>query len=328
MRNRIQRPAKPLIHRVITHDRPHFDELVAIVLLFIYGSRMFRFPQEVEVEFKRELPLDLHNLNDAELEAKGVLLIGIGGGRFDEHATHKRQRIQGASATSLVAKALRIEQLPQLRELLSYTTASDLGGSKHGLEFASLVSHLNLMYPKDPDKVWEGTLLFLRAYLNQKNEFHVMAKKALAERGIIHWLKLGEKKFKVLSIQTDAPMVKAYAFSKECNAAVVVQRHSNCQVQVFGNPHHRLELTDAAVQLRLAELQARGGTPNPEADYSAEGTLEDVPAWHYFVEGNMLLNGSFTAPDVTPSRLSLEEATQIVIQNLRIKTALPKKAMA
>src|SRR3954464_7736739 len=106
--------AKPVRYiKIIAHPQPHLDELVAMFLLRDYGPRFYRGIDYAKLEFIR--PEDvLGSRTPEELEAEGILLIGVGGGRFDEHGAAGEAKTLGKSAASLVAEAIQCSHRQEL----------------------------------------------------------------------------------------------------------------------------------------------------------------------------------------------------------------------
>lgn len=313
------------ISKIITHNQPHLDELVAIFLLKQYGERLFPGIRRAAIEFCRPESPAQGGKTAEEYEREGILLVGIGGGRFDEHATPGKERDVGKCATSLVAEAIKCSRRAELQSLIRYTTSNDLGGKVAGFELAEGVRVMNRLHSDDPQRVWRWTNEWLRAHHAQQQEFHQAAKRTFEADALAFELVFGEEKLKLASIQTDADQVKAYAFSRYGGfVAVVVQRNSRGNIQIFVNKFYGLDLVPVAAAVRLGELAARRRDPVIGTDYRVEGTVADVPEWYFFLEGQMLLNGSLTAPDVPPSALSLEEVTEIVRTAIR-RSPSPEK---
>lgn len=95
---------------------------------------------------------------------------------------------------------------------------------------------------------------------------------------------------------------------------VLIQMMPNRQVRVFGQ--RAVDLEPVVARLRNAERKKAGKQSLPLYQLTAEGTLPEVPEWHWFKEGNSILNGSLTAPGVRPTRLSEREVVSCVQQGL------------
>lgn len=134
------------------------------------------------------------------------------------------------------------------------------------------------------------------------------------DRGnVTEFLSEGET-FPVLTIHSDTDHISQAARSRFCGyIALVIQRNTKGNTAIFlntYNPHVKkegLHLDDLIRMIRLRE-QTRLGYPQSQwQSLVAEGTLRRVRMWYYSKDGDMILNGSTTTPDVKPSRLSLSE---------------------
>ena len=132
-----------LVRAIVVHTKAHLDELVAAVLLLLFGEKLFPGISTVGVEFWDRIP-DGETLSS--LENKGYLLIGFAGSRYDEHpdlATGKA-RVKKQSAASLVANDLGVAHLPALQRVLRFTTSRDLGLAGH-FEFSRIIKDMNYL---------------------------------------------------------------------------------------------------------------------------------------------------------------------------------------
>ena len=109
--------------------------------------------------------------------------------------------------------------------------------------------------------------------------------------------------------------------AREAGALVVIQKQKTEHTQIFFDFRRirRSEITDNIVAaLRLSEMIKRNipfaGERNKK--YLTQlGVIPEVPQWYYFAgeTGNtIILNGSLTAPERPPTKLSLEEIVAIV----------------
>ncbi|GAC1370216.1 MAG: hypothetical protein NVSMB39_2830 [Candidatus Saccharimonadales bacterium] len=302
-----------------THEEPHLDELVAIFLLREFGTEVFPGADTAKLVFRRRNIEDMAKTAD-EMEADGILLIGMGGGRFDEHAVGDKPRSDGHSAASLMAEAIGCDKLPSLRGLIKYATDCDLGGGDGSFGLAKMVGLLNFLNPNDPLKVWSWTCEALRAHQAHQKTFFRDGKMFRSHARVVKH-PYGDKTIKVASIQTDAKLMKAYAFSQFGGLVdVLIQRNRRGNIQIFSRG---VDLKDLPAMIRAAELEKRGITINDDLDLSAAGTMAKIPMWHYFPEGRMLLNGSNTARQVEESKLSLKD-----VQTLALKALVPQMSEA
>ncbi|XOA42970.1 MAG: hypothetical protein ACKKMO_00660 [Candidatus Nealsonbacteria bacterium] len=163
---------------------------------------------------------------------------------------------------------------------------------------------------KDLEKTKEFTKKLLRYTLHDRQLFE----------------KAQEDLQKAMKIKTRKGLIVVKEYQEEANpkfnvaarkigAIAVIQRQmKNKQTQIFFDTKNiKKEQTDKTIAL-LRILEAKGKKINKRYLYR-KGTIESVKEWFYFVGekgGVMILNGSLTAPDVPPSRLSTEQIIESV----------------
>jgi hypothetical protein len=126
--------------------------------------------------------------------------------------------------------------------------------------------------------------------------------------------------------ESDNPKFNVKA--REWGAAMVVQRNKSGHVQIFFNnkilaPALIEKISEDLIEvLRLREISLGQSQKLPvrKSDLRKEGRIEEVPEWYFFKGekgGSLLLNGSLTSPNVTPTKIPLEEIAEIVNDALR-----------
>jgi hypothetical protein len=111
-------------------------------------------------------------------------------------------------------------------------------------------------------------------------------------------------------IETDSEHATAAFSAKAGLAALLITRSSVGHTCVFVSPRSALPTTFLAGMIRMAEYKAWTGRSLPFDKACCEGTLKECPQWH-LANRKMLLNGSLTHPDVSPSKLSLDTLVSI-----------------
>lgn len=334
---------------VITHPKPHYDENVCLKELLIHGDK--KYPgiseaiQKKNVLFLRE---NEFTMTGEEYEREGWLLIGVGDGPLNEHATARNAgRKKGKCAATLLAEDLEIDKFPEWKKILQYALVADLGAftqanSEEMLElkkthpklYLKLVSDLSilrsvdpdsttkLIHEKNPDDPWvaiERDFIAIDAILAEQYEFHVVAPKvaSTARRETI-------RNIAVVSVETDCHVIAKYLRTKDGGRADVIIQKSPTKgnVQIFTSNKPETGLSDVVILLRLVE-QKISGTKDfiPFEELSREGTMRSVPEWNYckFEQGEMLLNGSHTAPNTPATKIPLKDIFSAV------RIALSKK---
>jgi len=315
---------------ILTHERPHLDEIVAIWLLRKFGEQRYPGISTAAVTFTSIRKLAEAGLKPEDYEAQGTLLLGIGGGRFDEHPTLEEGRKAGDCATTLVAKELGVSDDPSLAKILRFVRAADVEGNASPFDVSYVVKLLHARYPDDPHRVIEWALVAIEAKYQEQLRFFTVVKPEFDAKAKIEEIAVGQKRLRMVTIDSDEDGIHKYARSEYGGrAAVVIQRRASGNVAVFGNKQVGVDLREAAKLIRLAERKAKGfpeGTrPRsdatdasrmcPQSDeerLTAEGYAPGAEEWFYHKQGQMLLNGSLTQADVPATRLSLDRIAELV----------------
>ncbi|MCK9351649.1 MAG: hypothetical protein WCT49_05650 [Candidatus Paceibacterota bacterium] len=332
---------------VVTHPQPHDDEIKQMFLFRDYGDEKYPGIRQAIIDrnvlFLRE---DQFTMSREEYENNGQLLLGVGGGDFDEHATaNNHGRKEGECGATLVARKLGVDKLPELKKILQYTLAADLNSftqlyapelesfrksnpalfRKLAADIAMLRSvdpdtTVKLIHEKHPDDPWvaiEWDFTAIEAKLAEQHEFHVVAPKAAKSACVENFSGITFN-----SVESDCPVIAKYLRSKEGGQAdVVVQKSPTTgQVQIFTNNQAKINTDAIAKLLRLLELkQAKKAIILSEEETVREGTLENVPEWYYFKNASMLFNGSRTAPNTPATQIPFN----VIIMAIRFALLRP-----
>ncbi|MBI3632091.1 MAG: hypothetical protein HY225_01450, partial [Candidatus Vogelbacteria bacterium] len=263
------------IHTIVTHRQPHWDEAVAKLLLVLFGEAFFPGVSTAKTIFWNAGSSTPDGRPALEWEAEGYILVGVGGGRFDEHPSKTQERKKDCAAT-LVAKYLGVDNDPALKSLLDYTCETDLsrislpGQFKNLAIFgiANLGKLVNRFAGGDDQKVLDWMIVAAEAqYLSQKSFFE--AKKEFAEKAVVTEVKLNSchEPLKVSAIISENTSMKDLARSREGNqSAVFIQQNSKGQIQIHTNTvaYKGLKIYDAVRLVRAAEFMAKFGALNGE----------------------------------------------------------------
>jgi hypothetical protein len=299
---------------LLTHERPHLDEIVAIWLLRKFGEQRFPGSGTAAVSFTSVRKLAEAGLKPEDYEARGMLLLGVGGGRFDEHPTLEEGRKAGDCATTLVAKELGISDDPALAKILRFVRAADVEGNASPFDVSYVVKLLHPRFPTDPHKVIEWALVAIEAKYEEQRRFFTVVKPEFDAKAKVEEIAVGQRRLRMVTIDSDEDGIHKYARSEYgARAAVVIQRRAKGNVAVFGNKQAGVDLREAAKLLRLAEQAAKGQmVTTDEERLTAEGQVPGAEEWFYHKQGQMLLNGSLTQADVPATRLGLDQIAELV----------------
>lgn len=299
------------ISTIVTHVSPHIDEICAIWLLRRYGRSQFIGIEAAPVIFWSEGTTAIMK-SPEEFLAEGVLLVGVGGGMFDEHSTVDSERKSGKCSATLVAEHLGIDDDPALEFILDFVERNDLNGSGSMFDIASICRKMYTMMPAE--KVINWATLALEAFYREQAKFAQQAVSEYHGARVFNVPNGANHTMKVVVIQSDNDMVAKFArAARGGNAALVIQKQSSGNVQIFSNRKYKVNMNKIAHFIRLAEQKKKGKifTFNSE-DLERDGSVRGAEEWHFFKKGQMLLNGSTSHPDVPPTNLPLEEITKIV----------------
>jgi len=288
-----------------THERPHFDEIVAKWLIEKFADEEFlkRYAQG------------------------GIIEVGIGGGPFDEHQKGNKKKGQEECAATLVAKALGIEDDPALKKLLHFTVTVDQKGGAQPFDVSSITKVLHERFPQEPQKVIKWTEMAIEAKYFEQSQFFRKAKEEFESKAKTQWVKTSKGKVKMVTVVSDLPETVKYALSiSGGQAGVVIIQNTSGNVQIFTSKRFGLKLSELARIIRIEEQKAKGKILIRDWKKLESEEVEEIKEWFYFQKGEMLLNGSLTAPDVPPTRLSLKKIEELVKIGLNPQTFEPSRA--
>lgn len=303
---------------IVTHERPQLSDIVAILVLRRFGEELFPGVGQAPVIFNGCGGANFLGKTQEELDKEGVLLIGIGGGRFDEHPRNGKSRKSGECEATLVAKYLGV--FGSLAHILKDVCEQDLGGQTPVLHLASAVKRLHDYHSANPKEVFDIVENIMEAYFEDVDklaravrEFEAKARKRL----------IGS--FKVAFINSESDHMDRA--SRKCGADVLVQFRESGHVQIFtkkifsvGQPK-LVDLRDLARLLRMEEQRLGGVSPGSDGYYwkqmeSQEGSVKGAELWWFMPRGGFILNGSKSHPSVPPTKIShqrIEELAEIAL---------------
>lgn|GEM_PF-3776871 len=307
------------IHTVWMHIKPHLDEICAFWLLVRFGEKMFPGIGDCELRFTANGGI-VSDQKTADMEAQGHLFLGCGdeGARFNDH----RGGVKKKCTAELVAETLGLSSKDEIKLMLDYVHKADLGTGMGPFEFASLIKMKHNLPNGDTEEVVRWAMAVLDEIHQDQYLFWSEANIELAKlqcRHLTEW--------SIIYIDgVDSPRVLRAVRANVEKCAVFIQRTKTGNVQIFCTDQHRLKfrLHWVAGELRRLEDLVRYGKVRCEdaAKRMAVGKLDDSDPW-YLMEGKtkattgvMLLNGSLTHSDVSPTRLGLEEIVDVVEKSL------------
>ncbi|OGY10236.1 MAG: hypothetical protein A3D26_02645 [Candidatus Blackburnbacteria bacterium RIFCSPHIGHO2_02_FULL_44_20] len=315
------------INQIATHRNPHLDEYVGIYLLQRYGRQKYPGIENAKVVYYDAGRNSPDGTSAEEWEARGVLAVGIWGGKFDEHANGDQARKLNECAATLIAKDLGIADRPELGRLLAFTKARDLGeetmldGEKveaGTFDLASLVKQMHLAYPDHPETVRSWVDAIIRGYIKNQEGFFQLKEHYDRNKLVVQIPGPSNRVYTVVLIRSNNKQVLGYARSKYGDKAdIVVQQQTSGHIQILPNQSSGSSMRDTVHMVRIREMEAKELFGDlPWKDLSREGVLEHSEEWYYQPNGGMLLNGSLTARNMPPTKLGLHDILEILMVSL------------
>ena len=305
---------KPIpIYTLAVHKGAHFEEATSIALLQALGEEFFpgvKTAKIVEWPYGGGTP----DGRSAEAwEAEGYLGIGVGRGRFDEHAPIDGDRKAGKSALSLVAEYLGADEHPWMAKVIELVTDEDLHASSGVLSIATCIKMMH-QQDCDPTAVMEWAIEAAATFIRHEMLFYTTVRKEFDDKAKTTTVQYKGQTRTIAWIETDTPQMAKYARAKHGgNVSVIIMRNSRGNVQILPNLSHGVRMYDVIQMLRLAEQEKKGKVVTYRwDDLRREGQVLGAEEWYFQEEGQMVFNGSLTNPDVTPTKLTLEDIVAIV----------------
>lgn len=306
--------------KIIIPTRPHPDVIVGIFLLIKFGAEKYPGIKDAVIDIWQELPA---GDTISSLEEKGVLLLDLGGGKFDHHQT-------GKNLSRLIAEDLEILAKPAIAKILAYAERDD----KHGLGTVStdtldkafglsgLVASLNKT-EEDPGKIVKIVLPLLEAHFTEEKrrteelpkEFEKKLKEGEAE---VFEIKQGKKNLKVVVLESDNLSIAGWLKSAGgLRADVVCQKKSSGFTNILTKPLKNVDLRWLAAYLRKAEAELRDRKLACSTfDLMKSGKIEEIPEWYYDRATNSVLNGGASPKGILPTAIPLETIKEILKEAL------------
>lgn len=245
-----------MIHTLITHDDPHFEEILGRWELRRFGREKFPGVESAKLLFWKggKAP----DGKPAEVyEKEGCLLIGVGGGRFDEHLPGG-DRKSGETTASLIAKELGIYELPELVQLLRFAQNVDSKAVAHPFDLSSLVKAMHRLHPDAPRMVVDWATEAIEAKYEEQRRF--WSAKADLDRALRTEVRLLDGRIVTMAVvDSDNPEFQNFTRSEHGGRiAIVVQRRQTGNVQIFTEKKACLELADVHAALVCEEMKLGG----------------------------------------------------------------------
>lgn len=296
------------------HPDPHFEEVVAMVLV----------EEEGTPEFLRKYCPD------------GKLHLGVDGGSFDEHPDqHSGDKREKGCCVTLLANALNVlKAAPEWKQLIAFCsfkeTGQQLGKRRMGVETSHAYDPYSMLRLKfrqmrrrakaegrdateaEQLAIIQSAMEDIRLIMEDQKSFH-RAKETINSTGLQETISgPGGKRLKLVAVTSDEEQVNTAARAVFA-ADIVVQMDTDGHAHIFTRNNAGLDLDDFAQALKLAEQKAEGVVHEKSWELlRQEGIAFPEDRWYYAKEYGQLHNGTEHHTDFAPTMLSLDGIVGLV----------------
>ncbi|OGI87779.1 hypothetical protein A2995_00680 [Candidatus Nomurabacteria bacterium RIFCSPLOWO2_01_FULL_33_24] len=309
------------IEYVVTHNNPHLDEVAALWILKKWGTEEFPGIKKAKILFHPDRHIGPNGTSFEELEKKGYLFLGIGGGKFDDH----QKKTEKECCATLVAQYLEADDDPALNYILKYVFQNDKKAGAHPWEFANLIKdYFDLHEKEDHQEVVRWAMEPLEVKYRKQLMF-LEAEEEFEKKSEIFKITLvsnfnEQKMISIALVYGDNIMLSKVGLSK--GVGIIVQKGESGNVQIYINKKigiPKISLACAFAKIRFAEQVANKKviTSNWE-ELKAPGYVKGASNWFYHEEGQFFLNGSKTAT-APPTKLEIKKILRCLTESLVYK---------
>lgn len=260
---------------LVTHINPHLDDIFAIWLFRKYHPDF----KDAEIEFISAS----HSMAD---ETKDKIYIGTGGGKFDEH----KEGLNTCAGTLVYKYLKENSQIPQddltqkaLEKIVEWNQLVDTGKAPSS-EF-DVFSIQSFLRPLDGKDETSKKAVELGAELLDR-VLEVLQRK---EQSLLDW----EKR-----MEFESKFGKGYAVTSETiNREFCREQDGDLYLMI--DPKHK-SVQFFAPQKDISEIYEKVKSLDPDA------------SWFLHQSHHMVICGSGSAPDSTPTKLSMDELIEAV----------------
>ena len=331
MKKNLVQPIMTVVNTIATHHKPDPDEEFAIFLLRQFGEELFPGVSQAPIAYWDAGPSTPDGRTSLEWEAEGVLQVGVGGGRFDEHPKTGPRDQRECSAT-LVAQCLHVDQLQAFKPFLRHIWENDnYGHHKKNTQLCGLIKLWNDNL--DPSEARYMAQTTLECYFEEELRFQKVTAVEYPEVAQVHTCNYRGSQITVVSGETDNEQFVRCARSPYGHRAdVVVQRLSSGNVIICTrrineqrgqrpvdprDQRPQIDLSEVVALIRDEEQVQRRTALTKDPKVLRQGnSVPGAEMWHYDLDQEALLNGGKKAPNAEPTKLSLDDVLYCVLFGL------------
>lgn len=298
------------IHTIVTHVRPHLDELAAIWALRQFGEK--KYPGADKAKIVWFDPAEhLDDRSEAQWLGEGYLFLGVRGGEFDDHP---HERFPDDCVFTLVLEALGKHEDPSLDELAHHVLSEDRNGAPHALHVAQVIKHLHRS--ASFDQVLSFAEIALTAlWERQKSFLEVLDVVRRPEHLQVVLNEITGREFVLCVVESDNEDVSVAARDKRNgpDAALVVQKNSRGHIYISSSHRQGVcDITPLVIELRGAEQELQHFGPQVE-DVEQLGGDGMFLGWYHQRQAAAAFCGSLTSPHQPASEIGLGEIRNMAV---------------
>jgi hypothetical protein len=307
--------AARVVDLIVTHIRPHFDEVLAIYLLKCYGEKFFPGIGDAEVETWGEgkmLKEYASKTADNLLQEEKILCIGTCGGMFDEHGNGQQ------TCAHLVADYLGVAERPELKKILAFCQRVDHDAHSMPMDPHQLMKDMyewKQAMGEDQQSTYNWAMDAIQAFVYGQRRFHACPDE-FTEWGKIYDEKSGWP-INLAVVHSDNYKMNKWVRHAHKSPEIVVQIKKSGHVLIFTDAKKvkkAVDMRDLARIVRIFELrEGRQSVPNDWKRLEAPGTIPECLQWHFYSNGLQLFNSTQTSPDVEPTKLTIHKIKQAIV---------------
>jgi hypothetical protein len=312
-------------NKIILPTRAQPDTIIAIFILKSFGETKLPGINNASIGVWQMLPT---GETEESLSAKGILLIDLGGGRFDHHGKSEQ-----TTSSDLVAEYLGVQDDPALTKLLEFARRDDFLGKgtismdplDRAFGLAGLVAALNKSLADRPEQVPDYILPLIWAHYNEESRRTKELPKEFEEKSAKGEVKTFEvrqrdKKLRVVIINSDNSSMPGYLRSQQGGRFdVVAQWLGSGHLNILTRPTKHVDLRQLAALIRLKEAEFGGKKLQLDLrELARPGRINESPNWYYDPATNSIQNGGINPKEVLPTKIPRIELQAILESGLSI----------
>jgi hypothetical protein len=321
-----QPPMPPqAVHTIAIFPKIQADTAVAVYLLTRFGEKQFPGISKANIVFWTAAPTDK---TPERYEQEGYLLLDLGG-RFDHHRANKDSGQRSDCLSTIIARALGMEQSPILKKVLAWAKRDDLEGKgtisadaiDRAFGLSGILMNLNREFADQPEKTLNMLITIINVHVSEEYRRHIELPQEWERlqsegKAVPFEARQGSADLKCILVHSDTQALAGFLRAAHKFDLVVVRR-STGHLSVVTRQERSLDFRPVITSLRVMEALKSGVPVNPtDPNLSLPGKFPGIDEWYYDDAANTLQNGGINPQGIPASKLSDEEIITALVQGL------------